>query len=268
MVRSAFYLDKWYLDFVGPEGEAMIFYASKLIYHKVTVNYKCWINCNTKGEVSSKSHFDHVDLPEGTDSLIGWQDDSFGLRGEWRREAQPLQARLFEDEKGSLDWNCLQPRSAVELQIGNTHLKGMGYVEQLILTTPPWRIPMHHLRWGRFHAPEETIVWIELRHENKKQWLWRNGDRYHNCNITDKVIESHDGTFSVDFEKQAIIESEKKIYNVVGNLIKWIPGFKYLMPTNFLMAHNYKWLSKGRMQIPGQSEKRGMAIHEWVNFKD
>ena len=139
MVRSAFYLDKWYLDFVGPEGEAMIFYASKLIYHKVTVNYKCWINCNTKGEVSSKSHFDHVDLPEGTDSLIGWQDDSFGLRGEWRREAQPLQARLFEDEKGSLDWNCLQPRSANSLQSSRARGRGSSSSRALPAREPQWR---------------------------------------------------------------------------------------------------------------------------------
>jgi hypothetical protein len=39
------------------------------------------------------------------------------------------------------------------------------------------------------------------------------------------------------------------------------------MPLNFLMADEYKWLSKGQLQANNKTLSNGMAIHELVNFK-
>ncbi|NND79531.1 MAG: hypothetical protein HKN53_06515, partial [Maribacter sp.] len=108
--------------------------------------------------------------------------------------------------------------------------------------------------------------WIELRKETKQQWLWLNGERIINCTIEDDQISSSEKNFLLKLDCAVVLESEKKIYQVVHKLLRYLPGFNKLMPAEFLMADNHKWLSKGAFQKNGSPVTHGMAIHEWVNF--
>ena len=67
-------------------------------------------------------------------------------------------------------------------------------------------------------------------------------------------------------DRSVVLESEKKIFQVVQKLLCYLPGFNKLMPSEFLMANSHKWLSKGEFQKNGSPVTQGMAIHEWVNF--
>lgn len=69
-----------------------------------------------------------------------------------------IQARIFDSEEGHLDWKCYQPASKVKLKIKDQVLEGSGYAKQLIITIPPWEIPMNELRWGRFGSGENKMV--------------------------------------------------------------------------------------------------------------
>lgn len=266
MEKSGFHLNKWFLDFIGNNGETMIFYAAKLTFKRIAVHYASWIHYNPESGVTTRSHFQNVKLPEKKDEMITWKDELFKVSGSWQSKTTPLFARIFEGEHGHLDWNCFQPASKVQLKLHDKIIEGNGYAEQLILTTLPWHIPMDELRWGRFHAPEETVVWIELRKTNKQQWLWLNGEKLLNCSIEDDCIESQEKDFVLKLDRGVVIESEKKIFQVVEKRLRFIPGFKQLMPVSFLMAQNYKWLSKGDFQRKGKGVVLGTAIHEWVNF--
>jgi len=62
------------------------------------------------------------------------------------------------------------------------------------------------------------------------------------------------------------LESEKKIFSVVKGLLKYIPGFNKVIPLDFLMAQETKWLSKGEIISDSKTIEKGMAIHEFVNF--
>ncbi|MDX1762523.1 MAG: hypothetical protein R3218_10245 [Christiangramia sp.] len=267
MGRSNFHLNKWFLDFIGNNGESMIFYAAKLSWKGMTVHYASWIHYHPEKDFKIRSHFRNVQIPEKKDMQITWHDDKFMISGSWEAIGKPLQARIFEDDDGYLDWNCFQPASKVRLKIKDKVTEGIGYVEQLILTTPPWHIQMDNLRWGRFHSLSDTMVWIELRKENKQQWLWLNGEKIINCSIEDDQIRSQEKNFLLNLDRGVVLEYEKKIYHVVHKLLRYLPGFNKLMPTNFLMAQNNKWLSKGEFQNKGNPVTQGMAIHEWVNFK-
>ncbi len=264
--KSNFHLNKWFLDFIGNNGETMIFYAATLSFKGVVVHYASWINYNFNNGVTVKSHFRNVNLPEKTDELITWFDDKFKVSGSWQSLTKPIKARIFNDEEGYLDWHCWQPASKVKLNINNKNIEGHGYAEQLILTTPPWHIPMHDLRWGRFQSSNDTVVWIELRKEIKQQWLWLNGHKIMNATIEDDFIESKENKFFIKLDRSVVLESEKKIFHVVETLLKYLPGFNQIMPIKFLMATNNKWLSKGELERHGQAVTQGMAIHEWVNF--
>jgi len=265
MKHSNFHLNKWFLDFIGDNGETMIFYSAKLSWKGFSVHYASWINYHPENKVSVKSHFLNVNLPETKDNLITWNDDKYNISGSWECLEAPIYARIFESDEGYLDWKCLQPASRVQLKIKDRILQGKGYVEQLIITTLPWHIPMNELRWGRFHSDKDTLVWIELRAELQQQWLWLNGERIMKSRIEDDRISSAEKAFSLKLERNVILESEKKIFHVVQKLLRYLPGFNQLMPSKFLMADSYKWLSKGELKRDHHIFQ-GMAIHEWVNF--
>lgn len=145
-------------------------------------------------------------------------------------------------------------------------MKGKGYAEQLIMTVPAWKIPMDELRWGRFVSDENSMVWIELRKDERKKWLWVNGEKEENCFIEDESVSVPDKKLILQLDKGVVLESEKKILSVVEKIIRYIPGFNKLIPLQFIMADETKWLSNGRLLINGKTVSEGKAIHELVNF--
>jgi len=268
MIKKKFQLNKWFLDFVGNNGEAMIFYTAKLTWQGLVVPYTSWLCYEPSIGVSHKSRFRNIQTPEKTESLITWNDSKFDIEGTWKSLTNPLQARLFDSDEGYLDWKCFQPASKVQLRINNRIIEGKGYAEQLILTALPWKIPMDELRWGQYVSNENHIVWIELREEEKQQWLWLNGKKIETCIIIeDDHISIPEKNVTLKLDKGVILESEKKIYSVFEKLSHYIPGFNKVMPMNFLMADEFKWLSKGEFQTHGKTISSGSAIHEFVNFK-
>lgn len=267
MKKSNFHLNKWYLDFVEEDGEAFIFYSAKLSWHGIPVNYTSCIHKVPGEDVKLSSHFRNTDLPLQKEEIITWFDEKLEIKGKWEAAAQPLDCRIYDSDKGYLDWHCYQPASKVKLSIKGRILEGKGYAEQLILTDLPWNIPMNDLRWGRFHATNHTMVWIELREKDKKQWLWLNGESIPDCIIENDQVSSKKEDFLLKLDRETILESEKKIYQVVEKLLHYLPGFKKIMPLKFLMADNHKWLSIGEFQKGNSASLKGMAIHEWVNFK-
>ena len=262
-----FHLSKWFLDFIGENGEAMIFYAAKLTWYGWSTTYTSWLSYDATSGVRLKSRFRNIQVPQIKDNLITWEDTKFGLSGIWKSLAEMIEARIFDSDEGYLDWKCYQPASKVKLKINDRVLEGRGYAEQLVLTVPPWKIPMNELRWGRFGSDENNLVWIELREKEKQQWLWLNGDKIESCIIDDDQVSLLDMDLVLHLDREVVLESEKKIFSVVEKLIRYIPGFNKVMPINFLMADETKWLSKGQLQTPDKTLSNGMAIHELVNFK-
>jgi hypothetical protein len=261
-----FHLSKWFLDFVGENGEAMIFYAAKLKWNDWSVGYTSWLDYHPKSGINLKTRYSKVQIPQVKDHLITWCDSKFGISGTWEALSDKIQARIFDSEEGFLDWECFQPASNVELKINDSVLKGKGYAERLTLTVLPWKIPMDELRWGRFGSEKNILVWIELLEKSKQQWLWLNGEQIGNCIIDDACISIPDKELVLNLDRGVSLESEKKIYALMQKIIRYIPGFNKFMPVNFLMAEECKWLGKGQLQDHGRVIDNGMAIHEWVNF--
>ena len=261
-----FYLNKWFLDFIADDGETMIFYSAQLKWYGLSVSYTSWIHYDLSSGTHVKSRFHNVETPFLDGNVITWEDKKFGVSGTWESLSECLQARIFDSPEGSLEWECFQPASRVTLKFKDRIITGKGYVEQLILTTLPWKIPMDQLRWGRFGSAENTIVWIELKGEETKQWLWLNGGKVENCSILDNQISMPGKELTLNLDRGVVLESEKKIFQVVRKLIRYLPGFGKTVPMNFLMADEYKWLSKAQLHSNSVKMENGMAIHELVNF--
>lgn len=268
-IRSggAFHLNKWFLDFVDENGGTMIFYAAKLTWHGFSASYTSWLHYEKSSGVVIRSRFSNVQMPQISDNLITWNDPKFGVAGTWESSEKMVQARLFNSEEGFLDWKCYQPASQVQLRISDILLEGRGYAEQLILTAPPWKIPMDELRWGRFGADDFNIVWIELREKERQKWIWLNGAEVENCTIEDDHLSIPEKGLDLKLDRGVVLESEQKIFSVVEKLIRYIPGFNKVLPLSFLMADETKWLSKGQLYSQNNDVCNGIAIHELVNFK-
>jgi hypothetical protein len=264
---NKFYLEKWFLDCTSDDGEALIFYAAKLKWGRWTVPYTAILYYGEDGNMTNKSRYSRVNIPEKNDQTILWSDSQFGVEGKWLAMASPLKARVFESEEGYLDWNCFQPASKVELNYKNKIIKGNGYVEQLIMTIPAWKIPMDELRWGRYLSPTDNMVWIELKKNTLKQWLWLNGEKIQEAVISDDQIFIPSKDISVEFDRSVVLESEKKILSVVETLVNYIPGFNKIMPLQFLMADEFKWFGNGVFKKSNKFQNSGKTIHEFVNFK-
>lgn len=264
---SSFYLDKWFLDFVSTDGTAMIFYAAQLKWRGLAVSYTGWLSYRPETGAAERSRLRQAHMPIREGDRITWQDPKFGIKGRWQAQAQPLEARIYTADEGYLHWYCWQPASTVELQIDGKTLHGQGYAEQLHMTLPPWRMPMEELRWGRFASPSIQMVWIEIRAPEKRQWLWLNGEPQAECGIGDDVIKIPALRAELQLDRGAVLTSGKDIFAAVEKILTYLPGLNRVMPLSFLMADNYKWLSRAEWQRPPQDAEAGIAIHEWVNFK-
>lgn len=262
-----FHLSKWFLDFIGDDGNAMIFYSAKLTWHHWSASYTSRLNYHPDTGVILKSRFHHVPVPLLKDNTISWTDPRTEVSGTWEGLAKSIHSRLYDSREGYLDWTCYQPASRVQLRIKENVVKGTGYAEKLVLTAVPWIIPMDELRWGRFGAGENIIVWIELRQKERKKWLWLNGERIEQCIIEDDHIILPEKDMDLNLDRGVLLESEKKISSVVDKVARYIPGFSKVLPLQFLMADEFKWLSKAKLNHQGIAVASGMAIHELVNFK-
>lgn len=78
-----FYLRKWFCDFTGENGEAMIFYSARLKWRSWSTSYTSWLNYDPASGVMLKSRFTNIQIPQIKDNLIIWSDSKFGISGTW-----------------------------------------------------------------------------------------------------------------------------------------------------------------------------------------
>lgn len=264
--KQAFNLSKWFLDFTGDDGETLIFYSARMTWHQIQVDYTSWLHSIPGKAVQSGFRFTNARTPILFENRITWNDPKFGFSGTWEATAPPIRERIFNSAEGCLDWHCYQPAAKVQLQTGTKTKNGRGYAEQLTLTVPPWKIPMDELRWGRFISETENLVWIELKSGQTSKWLWRNGETVSHFEISDEQVILPGSNAKLKLDRWTVLESEKKIASVAGKIVSYIPGFNKLMPLNFLLADETKWLSHGQFSPNGLHATEGFAIHELVQF--
>ena len=265
---SNFKLSKWYLDCINSEGEAIIIYAAKITYNKLVIPYNSVIYSFNGNKFFHKSRFRKLSFPEITSSKIIFKDKKHEIYGQWESETPGISQEIFKSENGIAHWNCHHPKANAVVEFNNTsRINGLGYVEHISLTIEPWNIPMRQLKWGRFISSEAYIVWIEMKNDPLQQWLWYNGKLLPNCTITNDAILINEKNAELVFSRKIIIESEKKVSNLVKSLVEFIPGLRKKMTSSFLYADETKWLSKGTLKCAGQTKSNGWVIHEFVNFE-
>jgi hypothetical protein len=261
-----FHLEKWYLDCITDEGEAMIFYAAKLVWHRFEVQYTSWLHHEPVKGVTNKSRLGQVQFPVQSGGSLAWNDSRLGISGRWETLAKPIGCRLFESEEGYIDWNCCQPAASAHLEINKRIIDGAGYAEQLIVTLPPWKLNLEKLQWGRYALPGQNMVWIQWKTNSEMKCTWLNGELINESLVDDDLIRLPGKGIRLYTDRGVILESEKRVKNLMAKFIRYLPGIDKSMTLKFFMADETKWLSRSKLEKDGEMINLGWTIHELVTF--
>ncbi|MFI5178718.1 MAG: hypothetical protein ACHQO8_09145 [Vicinamibacterales bacterium] len=168
-----FHLAKWYLDVVTDEGAVIIAYAARLRWGRLRLDYASVLHAPPGESTRETSTFGTTGLPELVGDRVTWRHRSLRFDGQWDRLAPPFEKCLLKVGDGDLIWTCVIPRSQATVELDGRPHRGIGYVEHLSLTIPPWDLPFNTLEWGRHASNAHSVVWIAWRGRDTRSFIWR-----------------------------------------------------------------------------------------------
>lgn len=247
------------MDCVSEKGEVFIGYSAKLDWKFLGLTYASFLEFDGK---RSKTHTSLLKerTPEYSDDCVVWESKNLSCSGNWQNIGAKLPAlKLFEDSTGSVIWNARFPLSDVQVNRLGSKLMGLGYVEKLDLTIPPWRLPIEELIWGHFVSKDNYVVWIEWCGSQPLTLVYVNGKKIKGASVSNSGVYWKEGTLQ---HKQFSVLREGPL---VATALSKIPGIRTFFPKKIINMYERKWLSSSVFSLNGTSHK-GWSIHETVKF--
>jgi len=261
-MESGFHLAKWYFDCITDSGDACIGYAAVVRWNKFTLHYTSVVHGNAHNGFTSSTSLHSTKLPVLHHDTMEWTCKELDANGSWKRKYNPIDRTLLENEHGWIRWSCIMPGAETDLRIGHVQYTGLGYVEYLEMTIPPWKLPIEELRWGRFISATNAVVWIDWRGVHPLRFVSHNGTEINCRTLDDTVITSHNNLVRLQLDTSTVIRSGP----IINTALKKIPGIDLVIPKNILNTDERKWLSHGTLQNGNLHPSAGFAIHEIVRF--
>lgn len=260
MGATKFQLRKWYADCVSDDGEIIIAYVADLNWFGLELQYASLLNTSPAGKTNSTSSILNIPSPEISASRFEWRSSGMNFSGAWNSRQPAIQSSLYESPAGSIHWECLQPLSEAALVLHGRQISGLGYVERLDMTLPPWKMPIDKLNWGRFLAANRSVVWIDWLGEHPLRNVWIDGVETA-AEVSDFRLDFSSGS-SLTLQKDAVIRDGVIGETVLNVIPKWLGP----LPGRLLGIHEQKWRSQGKFLTPNQNTVEGWAIHEVVQW--
>jgi hypothetical protein len=264
--RSSFRLRKWYLDVIAEDGSAIVGYWARLQWGPVRLHFASLLRGSCGGEPVLRHTLQRCPPPRLDGGTCSWSCPPLGVAGRWTALAAPLQKVLLATGSGGIRWTCAQPAASARLCIkardgAATTLRGLGYVEVLDLTLPPWRLPFNTLWWGHFIGPDASLVWLQWQGASCRRLALLDGTLHGGPRITaDGVVL--EGAAALELGRH----TELRAAPLGTGALRALPGLVTLLPRRFRDAHENKRLSQGTLHRAGREPVRGWAIHEVVQW--
>lgn len=266
---SSFNLSKWYLDCVSDDGTALIGYWARLGWGSLALEYAAALYAPAEGEPRQIHALRSLTAPELVGPECRWRCAPLRLEGRWVAQDSPVAQNLLATPAGGIRWQLHQPRAEAQIRLdtgsGAHEIRGLGYVEELQLTIPPWQLPFDVLLWGRFLSPEHALVWIQWEREtapdeSRQRFVFLDGEQ------ADEALISADGVRlpvgELRFTQSRPLREGQLAVTVLGA----VPGLVALLPRRFRGIHEAKRLSRGELQQGGGAPSTGWSIHEVVRW--
>jgi hypothetical protein len=173
-----------------------------------------------------------------------------------------LSRTIFQSKDGSVAWACIQPKSQVHLKLQKQNeISGLGYVERLDLSIPPWQLPLEELHWGRFLSEHDSLVWIDWRGPFQKQLIVHNGQECPAEALTESDLILADNSALLHLDCGYELRNGRLGETVLSGISRLVN----LLPHQLLAVRECKWRSRGILRT-GLGETQGWAIHEVVRW--
>lgn len=257
MPASSFSLVKWYLDCVTDEGDVAIVYCAEMRWHGFHA-VACSILSGNESGVSTRTAISRYRIiRDGT--LISAELPRLGISGRWEAASAPVERTVYEQGSGRVQWNCLQPRSAVRVRVGNKELSGLGYAECLTVTIPPWQLPMRWLRWGRFVSPQDSLAWVDWQGSHNTSFAVLNGREDRPVAVSQSAVTLQCATLRID--PGLPLRSGR----LGSTVLPGASGLAKLFPSSIFNVEEHKWRSRGELTT-NERTSAGWVIHEVVHW--
>lgn len=231
-----FKLSKWYEDCVSATGDMVIVYHADLRWGVVSTHYESVIEKYGDGE----AHVSHRRA-----------EVQFGARGPELRET------IFACDEGRIEWTCVEPGAIASCRGCN----GFGYREHLLMTLPPWKLPIAELHWGRYISESSTLTWIDWRGTFSNTIVYRDGRRVDAVHIGEERISLADGS-NLTLDRGDVLRN-----GALGTtVLSAVPIVNRMVPARMLAVHECKWRSRAILSAPGRPVEESWAIHEVVRW--
>lgn len=266
---SGFNLTKWYMDCVSDDGTALIGYWARLGWGSLALEYAAVLYAPVAGQPVQLHALRSLSAPHIAGADCRWHCAPLGLRGQWVAEDAPVSRDLLDSPRGGIRWTLHQPRAEARVRLdtasGSVEIRGLGYVEELTLTVPPWQLPFDVLFWGRFLTPDHALVWIQWERgaapdESRRRFVLLDGREVDGAVIAAEGVRLPAG--ELRFAESRPLREGPLIATVLGA----IPGLISLLPARFRNIHEAKRLSRGELRQQGLGPSAGWSIHEVVRW--
>lgn len=259
--HDRFCLSKWYLDAAGDSGEVFIGYRAALKWKKLEVSYAAALTAGDH-EPETRSTVRSEEEPVLRMGSLGWTSHALEVDGCWRSGAAPFERTFYESLGGSVVWRCVMPSARAEVRSRSGVVCGLGYVEHLSMTLPPWRLPIDTLRWGRFLSNERSVVWIDWKTEAEtKTWIFVDGNEAPEAKVSEEEISFEGGRLRLPVSCRLLIREGR-----VSHLLRSLP-LPRALSSPALAIHETKWRTRGVFESPATPPVEGWAIHETVRLR-
>lgn len=245
------------MDCVTELGTTAILYSAKISWRGMQASYSSILlsdGTTTTTQTSMKRQ-----RIKSTDSEISIEFPGLEVAGTWKSAALPVQQTMFEDARGSVLWNCLQPSSLAYVKVGDRELTGLGYAECLTLTLPPWQLPMRQLKWGRFVSPRDSLAWIDWQGPYCTSLVVHNGRKCVASAISQSQVVLDHATLHLD--ELVTLRSGA----LASTILPSAPALRSLLPHALFNITEHKWRSRGTLDT-ADHQSTGWVIHEVVDW--
>lgn len=259
-MTSRFRLEKWYFDLITEDGRAFIGYSAHLQWWMLSLHYFGYLYLDEHQHVQRENQFRKAHSPILNSTELSWRVP--GIYGIWHQLLPGVSETLLDNQQGSINWHVVMPMAQAELQSEKLgEITGLGYVEHIIMTIPPWQLPITRLIWGRFIAGSESIVWIRwFSPSDPKTLVFHNGTRYDVATIEDDIVR---------FEENSLFLSDPcclRVGSISSTVLANAGWIKDLFPKSIRSLRENKWRSHGVLQNSSSQTATGWAIHESVDW--
>lgn len=258
-----FTMTKWYADCVDPEGRAAIAYWASLAIGPVALTWHSVAVYEPGAPPCERTSLAGVPPPVEAGGGVSWQAPALGC--EFTADSSPPAPELVLQRAlpDTIDWRVVAPaaRSVVRVD-GHAPIVGGGYVERLVTTVPPWRLPFSELRWGRWIAHDGTrsVAWIDWRGGEPHTWMLLDGTPRAGAIVCDTGVRVANVSLALQEPRTLHERSLDDITRSMGPFAELVPG-------SVRALRETKWCSEGRWSTDGHASNAGWAIHEKVTFR-